>query len=58
MEMAEYIVRKKNKPKFTHNGYLFVIDKHSKKDPIVKFWRRERKNDSKACIYTKGRCSY
>ena len=37
MEMAEYIVSKKSKPKFTHNGYLFVFDKHSKKDPIIKF---------------------
>ena len=26
MEMAEYIVSKKSKPKFTHNGYLFVFD--------------------------------
>ena len=43
MEMAGYYVSKKNKPKFTHNGYLFVVEKHSKKDPIVKFWRCEKK---------------
>ena len=53
MEMAEYIVSKKNKPKFTHNGYLFVLDKHSKEDHILKFWRCERKKECKARIYTK-----
>ena len=29
MEMAEYIIRKKNKAKFVDNGYLFVFDKDS-----------------------------
>ena len=53
MEMAEYIASKKNKPKFTLNGYLFVFDKHSNQDPIIKFWRCERNNDCKACILTK-----
>ena len=37
MEMEEYIVSKKNKPKFTRNEYLLVFDKHSKKDPIISF---------------------
>ena len=53
MEMAEYIVSKKNKPQFTHNGYLFIFDKLSKKDPIIKFWRCKRKNNCKARIRTK-----
>ena len=53
MEMAEYIVSKKNKPKITRNGNLFVFDKQSKKDPIIKFWRCERKNNCKAGIQTK-----
>ena len=52
MEMPEYIFSKKNKPKFTYNGYLLVFDKHGKKDPIIKFWRCE-KNSCKARIHTK-----
>ena len=39
--------------KFIHNGYLIVFDKDCKKDPIIKFWRCERKYDCKACIHTK-----
>ena len=30
-----------------------MFDKHSKKDPIIKFWQCERKNDCKARIHTK-----
>ena len=52
MEMVESIVSKKNKQKFTYNGYLFVFDNHSK-DSIIKFWQCERKNDCKARIHTK-----
>ena len=29
-----------------------MFDNHSKKDPIIKFWLCERKNDCKACIHT------
>ena len=36
MEMAEYIASKKNKPKFTHKGYLFLFNKYNKKTPIIK----------------------
>ena len=53
MEMADYIVSKNNKPKFTHKAYLFVFDKQSKKDPGIKFWRCERMNNCKACTHTK-----
>ena len=51
-EMAERILSKKNNPKFSHNGYLFVFDKHSKRDSVIKFWRCENKNECKARIHT------
>ena len=51
--MAEHIDTKRNKPKFHHNGYLFVFDKHSKTDPNTKFWRCEEKDYCKARIHTK-----
>ena len=50
--MTEHILSKRNNIKFTHNGYLFVFDKHSKKNPNIKFWRCENKNECKARIHT------
>ena len=52
MKMEEYLVSKKNKPKFTYNGYLLVFDKHRKKDPIMKLWQCERKKMIAKLIYT------
>ena len=51
--MEGRILSKRDNPKFSHNGYLFVFDKRSKKDTSIKFWRCENKNECKARIHTK-----
>ena len=43
---------KKDKPKFAHEGFLYVFDKKSKRDQSISFWRCERKNECKARIHT------
>lgn len=44
----------RGKQKFTHNGYLYVLDKHSKTDKTIVFWRCENKNTCKGRIHTKN----
>ena len=52
--MAENILSKKSKPKFSHDGYIYVFDKCSKTNPSLKFWRCELKNECKDRIHTKN----
>ena len=52
--MEGRILSKRDNPKFSHNGYLYVFDKRSKKDTSIKFWRCENKNECKARIHTKN----
>ena len=52
--MAENILSKKSKPKFSHDGNIFVFDKCSRTDPSLKFWRCELKNECKGRIHTKN----
>lgn len=46
------ILSKREKPKFSQDGYLYVFDKFSKKDPTLMFWRCELKNECKGRIHT------
>jgi len=41
--MAENLVGKRVKPKFPHDGYLYVFDKRSKIDPLLLLGRCELK---------------
>ena len=52
--MAAKILSKRDKPKFSHDGYIYVLDKCSKSDPMVLFWRCELKNICKGRIHTKN----
>ena len=52
--MIQDIQTKQQKQKFTHNGYLYVFDKHSKRDVSIKFWRCEKKNECKARLHTRN----
>jgi len=40
--MAENL-SSRHKPKFSHDGYLYVFDKRSNSDPLLLFWRCELK---------------
>ena len=51
--MAQRILSKSGKEKFLHNGYIYVFDRCSSRDPSIKFWRCERKNACKGRIHTK-----
>jgi len=48
--MAENLLSKRDKPKFSHERYLYVFDKPSKNDPLLLFWRSELKIECN--IYT------
>ena len=52
--MADNILTKRGKEKFTHNGFLYVFDKASKADSELKYWRCEQKNRCKARLHTKA----
>ena len=49
----QQIVSTRGKQKFAYNGYLYVFDKNSKKEPDVKF-RRCKKNSAKPVFILSG----
>ena len=46
------IQTQKGKPKFSHEGYLYVFDKASRRNESFQFWRCERKSECKARLHT------
>jgi len=52
--MAENRLSKRDKPKFSHDVYLYVYDKCSKSDPSLLFWRCELKNECKERVHTEN----
>ena len=50
----QQIVNTRGKPKFAYNGYLYVFDKNSKKEPDVKFWRCEKNMSAKPVFTLSG----
>jgi len=41
--MVESLLSKRDKPQFSHDGYLYICDKCSRSDPSLLFWRCELK---------------
>jgi len=50
--MTENRLSKRDKPKLSHDGYLYVSDKCSKSNPSLLFWRCESKNECKGRVHT------
>ena len=52
--MAMEVLTKRGMENFVHTGFLYVLDKTSKTDDELKYWRCEQKNRCKARLHTKG----
>lgn len=52
-QMEANILSKRGRNKVIHDGYLFIVDATSKRDPELKFWRCEQKDRCKVRLHMK-----
>lgn len=48
------ILSRRGKPKFQHNGHIYVVDRYSKSNPDIIFWRCQRKMKCNGRIHTQN----